>query len=116
MEFHGRSIFTRMIREIPATALKAMLDRGDTFELIDVRTPAERELASIPGSRLLDQQAYDALLELDPETPIVFHCHFGERSRAAAHHFAQRGFENLYNVSDGIDGWSLNVDPSVRRY
>ena len=104
------------VHEIPATTLKSMLDRGDAFELIDVRTPAERDIAAIPRSKLLDQATYDALLKLDPETTLVFQCHHGERSRMAAHHFAQQGFENVYNVSDGIDGWSLNVDPSVRRY
>ena len=43
------------VREIPATALKAMIDRGETFELIDVRAPMERDFAVIEGSRLLDQ-------------------------------------------------------------
>ncbi len=104
------------MREIPATELKAMMDRGERFELIDVRTPAEREKAVIGGSRLLDQRTYDALIAEDPDTPIVFHCHLGDRSRAAAEHFRQQGFTNLYNVSDGIDAWSRVVDPSVPRY
>ena len=104
------------VREIPATELKAMMDRGEAFELVDVRTQAERAVAAIPGSRLLDQATYDSLLQLDPEAPIVFHCHFGDRSRAAAEHFRQQGFVNLYNVSDGIDGWSRLVDPTVPRY
>jgi monothiol glutaredoxin len=104
------------VREIPATELKAMIDRGDPFELIDVRSPAERGLAAIPGSRLLDQSAYDDLIAMDPETPIVFHCHLGTRSRAAAEHFRHQGFTNLFNVTDGIDGWSLRVDPAVPRY
>jgi monothiol glutaredoxin len=104
------------VREISATDLKAMRDRGEPFELVDVRTPAERQVARIEGSRLLDQPTYESLLGLDPATPIVFHCHHGDRSRAAAEHFRQQGFENLYNVRDGIDGWSRFVDPSVPRY
>ena len=98
-----------MVHEIPATQLKAMLDRGESFVLVDVRSPQERAYAAIPGS-------YDELLRMDPETTLVFSCHHGERSRAAAHHFAEQGFGNVYNVSDGIEGWSLNVDPTVRRY
>jgi len=43
------------VREIPAVELKAMLDRGERFELVDVRTPAERQVARIEGARLLDQ-------------------------------------------------------------
>ena len=104
------------VREISATALKAMLDRGDTFELIDVRSPAERDVAAIPGSKLLDQAVYDSLIRADPGATLVFHCHHGERSRQAAWHFIQLGFESIYNVSDGIDGWSREVDPSVPRY
>ena len=105
-----------VVHEIPASELKAMLDRGETFELVDVRTPMERSIATIEGSRLLDQESYDELIRMDENTKIVFQCHHGERSRAAAHHFAQRGFTDICNVSDGIDGWSLSVDPTVRRY
>jgi len=104
------------VREIPATELKAMMERGEAFELVDVRTPDERAFAAIAGSRLLDRETYESLLRLDPEAPIAFHCHFGDRSRAAAEHFRQQGFVNLYNVRDGIDGWSQFVDPSVPRY
>jgi rhodanese-related sulfurtransferase len=107
---------TPPVREIRAVELKAMIDRGERFELIDVRTPAERQVAALEGSRLLDQQTYEQLLGLDLQTPIVFSCHLGQRSRAAAAHFRERGFTNLYNVSDGIDGWSRTVDPSVPRY
>jgi len=104
------------IQEIPATELKAMLDRGEVFELIDVRSPMERSIAVIEGSRLLDQETYDALLKADKDATLVFTCHHGERSRAAAQHFVQLGFQDVRNVRDGIEGWSLFVDPTVRRY
>lgn len=104
------------VQEIPATELKAMIDRGDAFELIDVRTPAERSFASIEGAKLLDRASYEALLAKDRATPLVFHCHHGQRSRDAAWHFVEQGFTRVYNVRDGIDGWSLHVDPAVRRY
>lgn len=104
------------VREITAVELKAMIDRGERFALVDVRTHGERQRAMIAGSRLLDQETYDELIQADPQTPIVFHCHHGNRSRAAAEHFRQQGFTNLYNVRDGIDGWSRTVDPSVPLY
>jgi monothiol glutaredoxin len=107
---------TPAVREIPATELKAMIDRGERFELVDVRSPAERGVARIAGSRLLDQEAYDAMIRMDRGTPLVFYCHHGHRSRAAAAHFRELGFTNLSNVRDGIDGWSRTVDPSVPTY
>lgn len=104
------------VREISVSDLKALLDQGARFELIDVRTPAERQLAVIEGSRLFDQGVYDHLLEMNLDTPLVFHCHHGDRSRAAAEHFRQRGFTNVANVRGGIDAWSQLVDSSVPRY
>jgi monothiol glutaredoxin len=104
------------VKPLSATDLKAMIDRGERFQFIDVRTEAERAVARIPGSRLLDQATYDELVELDPSTPMVFTCHLGDRSRAAAEHFRGLGFRNLFNVVGGIDAWSQQVDPSVPRY
>jgi monothiol glutaredoxin len=104
------------IRQISAPELKALLDSGASFELVDVRTEHERQLASIEGSRLLDQAYHDALLLLDRDTPIVFQCHHGVRSQGAAEYFREHGFRNLSNLRGGIEAWSVQVDPSVPRY
>lgn len=47
---------------------------------------------------------------------MVFHCHHGGRSQAAAERFLAQGFQKVYNVRGGIDAWSQTVDPSVPRY
>ena len=93
-----------------------MIDRGEPFELVDVRTEWEREAAQISGSHLLDQAYHDHLLTLDKATTLVFQCHHGIRSQAAADYFAGLGFESLFNLRGGIDAWSQLVDPSVPRY
>jgi len=93
-----------------------MLDAGEPLELIDVRTPAEREIATINGARLLDQAYHDELVQLGPDTPLVFQCHHGIRSQNAAEYFRERGFRRLYNLTGGIDAWSMLVDPSTPRY
>jgi rhodanese-related sulfurtransferase len=104
------------IRQLSAPEFKALIDSGASFELVDVRTDWERSLARIEGSRLLDREYHDALLELDRDTPIVFQCHHGIRSQQAAEYFRQQGFRNLSNLQGGIDAWSALVDPSVPRY
>lgn len=106
----------RGIQQLSPEDLKALLDAGEAFELIDVRTPAEREIASIAGSRLLDRALHDELMNKDRSTPLVFQCHHGMRSQAAAEYFEQAGFMRLYNLAGGIDAWSLRVDSSVPRY
>ena len=36
--------------------------------------------------------------------------------RSAAEHYLLKGFKNLYNLTGGIEAWSLQVDPKVPRY
>ncbi len=104
------------IRQLSALELQQLLGSGTPIELVDVRTEEERAIAAIDGSRLLDQAYHDALLLRDRDTPIVFQCHHGVRSQHAAEYFRHHGFRNLYNLSGGIDAWSLLVDRSVPRY
>jgi monothiol glutaredoxin len=104
------------IRQLTAPELKGLLESGTAIELVDVRTEEERAMATIDGSRLLDQAYHDALLLRDRDTPIVFQCHHGVRSQHAAEYFRREGFRNLYNLRGGIDAWSLLVDTSVPRY
>ena len=104
------------IRQLSAQELKAMIERGAPFELVDVRTVEERAVAAIDGSRLLDQAYHDDLLRLDRSTPLVFQCHHGIRSQQAAEYFRQQGFRDLANLQGGIDAWSLLVDANVPRY
>ena len=104
------------IRQLSAPELEALVEVGTPFELVDVRTDEERAIAKIDGSRLLDQSHHDALLLLDPNTPIVFQCHHGIRSQHAAEYFRREGLRNLFNLQGGIDAWSQLVDPSVPRY
>src|SRR3954454_7341818 len=104
------------VQQLQAADLKKMIESGQPFELVDVRTPEERDIAAIPGARLLDQECHDRLLALERDTRIVFQCHHGIRSQSAAEYFLRAGFVNLYNLAGGIDAWSRLVDPSVPRY
>lgn len=106
----------KSVKQLDAKELKKMIDGGETFELFDVRTPEERAIAKIERARHLDQQAQSYIESLPKDTRLVFHCHHGGRSQSAAEHFRGLGFENVYNLTGGIDAWATNVDPSVPRY
>jgi len=103
------------VRQLSPASLKAMLDEKQPFELFDVRTPEEQQKATL-GARLLDDAAVAYIEKLDKGTPLVFHCHHGGRSQAAAERFLRQGFREVYNVVGGIDAWSQTVDPKVPRY
>ena len=102
--------------ELSVADLKQMMDSGEEFELIDVRTPAEFETARIEGARLLDEESYDQFLSLPKDTRLVFLCHHGPRGENAAKQFMAQGFSDVHNVAGGMDAWSLEIDPEVPRY
>jgi monothiol glutaredoxin len=103
------------VRQLSAPELKAMLDRGGVI-LFDVRPESERALASIAAARSLDAPGQQYLLGLERDTPIALHCHHGFRSQEAAQRLVREGFQNVYNLTGGIEAWSQTIDPSVPRY
>ncbi|MBK8014948.1 MAG: Grx4 family monothiol glutaredoxin [Deltaproteobacteria bacterium] len=105
------------VRDLTSTELRAWMSENRPFEFIDVRTVKEREMASIPGTKLLDDDTAAYLDGLDrSETVLVFHCHHGGRSLAAGQHYVQRGFKRVFNLKGGIDAWALEVDNTIPRY
>jgi monothiol glutaredoxin len=103
------------VKELTAPQLKTMLERGEVT-LFDVRPPAERARAAVAAARSLDGNEQEYLFGLARDTPIAFLCHHGIRSRSAADYMIEKGFIHVYNVTGGIEAWSLLVDPSVPRY
>ena len=104
------------VNQMTVADLKAAMDNGGAFELLDVRTPEERALASLDGSNLLGQDEAQRVNGLPKNTMLVFYCHHGDRSQQAAEHFAARGFKNVHNVVGGIQSWSEDIDSNVPQY
>jgi monothiol glutaredoxin len=104
------------VKQIGPKELKTLLDAGKITHVYDVRTDKERAVAVLPNTTLLDDQAMASIEELPKDTALAFHCHHGNRSRAAAEHFLKQGFTNVYNLAGGIDAWSLEIDPKIARY
>ncbi len=103
--------------DITPKEVKAKLDRGDKFQLIDVREPHEYQICSIPGAKLIPLgELPKRLNELDPSVELVAHCKSGVRSAKAIDLLKQSGFKKLRNMKGGILAWSDQVDPSVPKY
>lgn len=104
------------VRSLTAKELHARFEAGERTHLFDVRPEVERKIAKIEHSLPLDAAGQKELEKLPKDAPIVFQCHHGVRSRAAAEDAIRRGFVRVYNLEGGIDAWSQDVDPSVARY
>lgn len=105
---------TAPVPQLSVHQYKELRDQGATHRLIDVRTPAEREAAAIEGSRLFDESVAGELEMLSRDTMLVFYCHSGGRSQAAAEQYVRLGFTRVYNLAGGIAAWSQHVDTSLR--
>ena len=105
----------RRIQMSPAE-VAAALESKLPPRLVDVRTPEEWALARIQGATLNTEELAQEMMLLPKDTPIVFHCHLGQRSLDAASYFTGHGFKNVRSMTGGIDAWSSEVDESIPRY
>ena len=104
-------------QEVNALEASVIMKENPNISLLDVRSPQERETACLENSVLLDQELVEEMLDKwDKDTAMMFICHTGQRSRQAAQYFAAQGFQKVYNISDGIHGWSSSVDSSIPTY
>jgi monothiol glutaredoxin len=106
----------KAVGNLSVQELQSLLNEGAEFTLFDVRTEEERDTAAIDGAIHFDSAGQSQLAALPKDAMVVFHCHHGGRSMAAAQEAMGGGHQNVHNVAGGIDAWSVHVDPSVARY
>lgn len=85
--------------------------------LLDVRTQWEFDICHLNNSILMPvEQVIDALDELDKTKEYVIICHHGIRSLRVAKYLNTQGFNQLINLSGGVDRWALEVDKQMTTY
>ena len=94
------------VRFVNPEELRAWIAGGKPIELLDIRSPIEREAGSIPGSYLLDDVGVQRLEALDRDTALVIYCRRGISSRGAAEHCIGMGFREVYSLDGGYIGWA----------
>lgn len=96
------------IRETTVDDVKAKLDRGEKFLLIDVREESEWAKDHLPGAVHLGKGVIERDVEArvpDPATPIVVYCGGGYRSALAADNLQKMGYSNVLSMDGGIRDW-----------
>jgi len=97
------------VREVSVSDVKRKLDRGERFELVDVREEAEWAAGRVPGARHLGK----GILERDvenaipsPNAEIVLYCGGGYRSILAAEQLQKMGYTRVTSMEGGYRGWT----------
>ena len=105
-------------REISATELNTYIQTTNSNPLLlDVREPWEYEKCYLDNSQLIPmRQIPSALNDLDPEREIIVICHHGIRSRSVAAYLSSNNFNQVINLTGGIDAWAKYVDQSMATY
>jgi sulfur-carrier protein adenylyltransferase/sulfurtransferase len=99
--------------------LKAKMDSGEAFHLVDVREPGEFEIVRIPGGVLLPQQHIldgSALPTLPTDRPVILYCRSGVRSADCLAVLHRAGFDDATHVGGGVLAWAREIDTTLPVY
>jgi rhodanese-related sulfurtransferase len=98
------------MKELSANELKDLV-------LIDVREDWEVKVANIDNSLHIPiSDIQHRMDDFEANQPLAFICHHGIRSRMVGNYFEENSFTNIFNLKNGIDGWSKEVDKNVPTY
>ncbi|HZE25981.1 MAG TPA: rhodanese-like domain-containing protein [Terriglobales bacterium] len=96
------------VRETNVDEIKARLDRGDEFVLVDVREESEWAKDHLPGAMHMGKGVIERDVEQkvpDMNTPLVLYCGGGFRSALAADNLQKMGYTNVMSMDGGIRDW-----------
>ncbi len=94
------------MKEINVSELKAWMNAGEPFQLIDVREPFEFDEANMNGHLIPLGEVPTRFEEINKEGKVVIHCRSGKRSANAILYLEQNHqYDNLYNLEGGILAW-----------
>lgn len=103
------------MKEKNVQEVKLLMDKGQEFQLIDVREPHEYEAANLGGQLMPLGTIINHSEEIRRDVPVIVHCRSGARSAAAIAELERRfQFDNLYNLKGGIMAWSKEIDPAMK--
>ncbi len=96
------------VRECTVADVKARLDQGEKFHLVDVREESEFATDHAAGAIHLSKGVIERDVEKkipDLAAPIVLYCGGGYRSALAAVNLQQMGYTNVVSMDGGIAAW-----------
>jgi sulfur-carrier protein adenylyltransferase/sulfurtransferase len=112
---HGANTNGDELADIEPGELAARLTAAD-LQLVDIREPWEWSIGQIGAPERVPMNELPSSLDrFDRSTELIVYCHHGVRSNMAAEWLRAQGFR-ARNLAGGIDRWSREIDPAVRRY
>lgn len=104
------------MKEVTVQELKAMKDKKEDFQLIDVREEYEYDICQIGGELIPMGEVAENIDKISKTKKVIIHCRSGKRSASVVQMLEQQGFTNLYNLKGGILAWADEIDQSLAKY
>ncbi len=105
------------MKEVTVQELKAMQDKHEDFQLIDIREEYEYDICQIGGALIPMGEITENLDKISKTKKVIVHCRSGKRSASVVQMLEQQhGFTNLYNLKGGIMAWADEVDNTLAKY
>jgi rhodanese-related sulfurtransferase len=107
----------KRVRETTADEVKAKLDRGEKFLLVDVREESEFAKDHLPGAVHMGKGVIERDVEQkvpEPSTLMILYCGGGFRSALAADNLQKMGYTNVISMDGGIREWREKSYPLTR--
>jgi rhodanese-related sulfurtransferase len=105
------------IHEVTVDQVKAKLDRGERFHLVDVREDSEWAKDHLPGAMHLGKGIIERDIEerlSDTASEIILYCGGGFRSALAADNLQKMGYTRVFSMDGGIREWREKGLPLTR--
>jgi len=96
------------VAECEVADIKARLDAGESFTLVDVREESEYARGHLPGAIHLGKGVIERDIEKSVpsvDTLLVLYCGGGFRSALAADAIQKMGYTNVISMDGGWSGW-----------
>ena len=93
-------------QHISVTQLKDKLAADETLQIVDIRDGNSFQAGHIPGSfNLNNDNLADYIRDADLDKPLVVVCYHGISSQNASAYMAEQGFDRVYTLDGGFEGW-----------
>ncbi len=105
------------MKEVTVQELKALMDAGADFQLIDVRETHEYNFCNLGGELIPQSEIPNQVDKVSKTKQVIIQCRSGARSGNMVLWLEKNyGYTNLYNLKGGILAWSREIDPTVPTY
>lgn len=100
---------------ISAQDAAALIAQG-TAAIVDIRDERSFAAGHIPGARHLSNSNLTTFRdEVSETTPVFVCCYHGISSQPAAQYLASQGYQQVYSIDGGFEGWRLAFPDRVER-